>query len=188
MRHSWKVGITALALVGCAKAGDGGGRSTGGANAGTLTEQAHTSPDGKVTATGKLPAAWMPRTIANRGAVTLTQPHDGASPPAQVSVSVKDEHLAETTIERLTRKLAASAQEIGYAVVMAPVELAPGRWGYVSKVEGQQWMPGIDMYEAHALWKLDDQRYVDCWVVWNSATPAGAVELCKDLEVTAPAP
>lgn len=190
MKHICLMGAVTISLVACGKSDDnasGGGKvdSSKGAHAGKLTAQEHKSPDGKLTVKGSMPAAWKPREIQNGRPFALTQPHDGATPPAQLAVTAEVAYPAATP-EALAAQKAADAPASGYDVVTPPKELAPGRWGYVLKTQGVQWMPGIDMFVGHAYWMIDDKQHADCWVIWNSKSPDGALELCKDLEVTAP--
>jgi hypothetical protein len=181
---------SALALAGaCGKGKDAGGGGGGGAGTrpGKLTAQEHKSSDGTLTVKGQLPAAWKPAP-APGGGIKLVQEGEGGSNEGHLQLSIAypiDGKSPEETIKDTTTVIETYGKD---GLVVPPTEIAPGRWGRVSQTVGMQWKPGIDMFDAHALWQLEDKRHVRCWVRWLSSSPQGALDLCKTLEVTAAAP
>ena len=186
------IAITALFVNGaCGKdkektGGGGGGGAGGGTRPGTLTAQEHRSADGTLTMKGMLPSAWKPGEALG-GGVKLVQQGEGGSNEGHVQVSLV--YASGKTPEEVMKDTASVEQAYGKGSLVVPAtEIAPGRWGRVSQMVGQQWRPGIDMFEATAMWKLDEQQHVRCWVRWLSTSAAGALDLCKTLEVTAAPP
>jgi hypothetical protein len=183
------IAMSALVLTGaCGKDKDGGGGGGGGAGTrpGKLTAQEHRSADGKLTVKGDLPSGWKAEEPLG-GGVKLVQQGEGGSNEGHVQLSIA--YGGGKTPEEVIKDTASVEQAYGKgSLVVPPAEIAPGRWGRVSQMVGMQWRPGIDMFEATALWKLDDQQHVRCWVRWLSKSAEGALELCKSVEVTAAAP
>lgn len=182
--------LTVFLFAGCSKKNEAGGASgeassEKGTVVGTLTPQEHKSPNGKITVKGPMPSAWKPREIANKGEMALAQP-GGAIPPGQVSVSVEDYVEREATPETHIAKSVTSSKEVGYEIVVPVAEIAPGRWGYVGKMSGVQYKPGIDMFDGSVVWRIADRQFARCNVRWTGADATGALDLCKQLEVTAP--
>lgn len=184
-RKVLSVFVVGACLAGaCSKKEGGGGEGSAGV-VGKKTPQEHENPRGTFTVKGPMPEAWKPRTDVMGGMYMALAHLVDDMPEAQLAIGL--DYVAEgQTPEADARKRAGDkgTKPTDDHVVVGPLELEPGRWGYVLKNGDLQWRPGIYMFEAHAVWKVSDRQVARCWVSWKGKSADGALDLCKQLEVT----
>lgn len=174
--------LLAFTIVACGNKQSGGEAGGGGTDVGTVGPRKLESTDKKLVLEGKLPTAWVQDPVPD--GIKLVQRDKEDMNLGHVHVSVV---YSDKTPEALARDTADTEKIYGAGSLVVPAtELRAGRWGRVFQTMGVQWRPGINMYEASAFWSAGDNQIARCAVRWLNKAPAGALDVCKDLEVRAP--